>query len=130
MADFKVDGNAVNNRPDWRHQPPVYAPSSLRFEGFPGTGATVAVQGPLRGVTFTVEGWLQGSDFAELHAATKAASAWLIGTHRVEIQGQVYDGMVLSRPLSPSRPLAFKEGGVIKVRSFVRFVWQSTEGAS
>ncbi|MEM1445145.1 MAG: hypothetical protein AAGF84_03760 [Planctomycetota bacterium] len=130
MADFRVDNHDVNDRPDWRHVPPVYAASRTRFEGFPGSGVTIAVQKALQGPRLEIIGWLEGDDADALHQATLEASTWAQGSHRVTIHGVSYDDMVLASPLRPSRPVAFQDSsGSIKMRSRVRLIWQSTEAA-
>jgi len=131
---YAIDGNTVNDRDDWRHRPPVAPLTSLREEGFPGSGTTFVVTGSRRGARLTVEGHLQGETFAALHAEVAAAEALRVDsfTHNIKIQGVTYkDCQLMSFDLLGGH-VAFRKNGSRWIRVAARYVWQqlTTGGAS
>lgn len=120
-AVYFIDGVAVNDRIDWRHEVPR-GPIPRRVEGFPGDSSRYVTKGLTRPVIIRVTGYLVASDMDALHDDVDAAAALQndLNTHSVRMHNRTWTNCDLKELEVLGNPDSLGSG----VAQRVRYVWE------
>lgn len=133
MTDvYFIDGQAVNGRDDWRHQPIPATPQSRVEGGFPGVGERFVSKGPIQPDDLVVTGFIEGAGASReariiaMHNNIKAENVRKTSgaTYTVKIHNHEWSNMELVEFNTTGLLKGIVENGIAKVRIPVRYAWR------
>ncbi len=127
MSTYKINGNDVNDRIDWRQRFVAGGVTGRRAETFPGDGAVYLRIGKIKAPGVIVTGWLEGNTLAGVTSQMDVESDRMADTtlsdlfiNGVAHLNQHLAGFEQTTLFTPFRD----DGGVVRIMVGVRYTWQ------
>lgn len=123
---YRIDGDPVNNRVDWRFTPVPGGLTARHVHVFPGDDSRYVVKGLALGEDLLVTGWLVDTDWGDLDAQVRAYQSMQQDTnsHTVSCHNQsTYSDMDLKR-FTVLGTKARSIDGTLYISRRVQFLWE------